>query len=224
MPNAPADAIISTMARLSILSAVAPGAGIMIFALSGALLLSAGPTSAQPAAELGAAPEAAPILNETREETLIRLHEALTASADEDAARIAQEIQSLWSRSGSDSMDLLLQRGRRALEEKAFEKASAHLSALTRLAPDFAEGWNALATMHYLNEDYGLAVDHIQRVLALEPRHFSALSGLALTLEQVGRKQAALSAWREVESLYPSLENAKKAIERLAPEVDGREL
>lgn len=218
-------AIISTMARMTIGSAAARafmGAALALGLSTAAL--------AQPAAEgpPAAGPDAAQNLgqgpDETREEALERLHAALAATTGEEGGRIAQEIQTLWSRSGSDSMDLLLNRGRNALEREDFEAARAHLAAVTRLAPDFTEGWNAFATLHYLQQDYGTAVDMIQRVLAIEPRHFSALTGLALSLEVVGRKDAALKTWREVEALYPSLENAQKAIKRLAPEVDGRTL
>lgn len=189
------------------------------------LALAAAPASAQPAAGAAEPPQAAPPPpDETREETLERLHAALAAAAEQDAERIAREIQGVWARSGSDSMDLLLNRGRNAMEREDFEAARAHLSAVTRLAPDFAEGWNALATLSYLQKDYGAAVAYIERVLALEPRHFSALTGLALSLEVVGRKDAAMQAWRRVEALYPTLENAQEGIERLSVEVEGRSL
>ncbi|MEM8753525.1 MAG: hypothetical protein AAGF90_11170, partial [Pseudomonadota bacterium] len=136
----------------------------------------------------------------------------------------AKQIQAVWAQSGSDSMDLLLRRSREAIEAEKWDQARAHIAALTRLAPDFAEGWNASATYHYLREDYWSAAQDIERVLALEPRHFSAMTGLALILERTEQDAGALAAWREVQRLYPAFENAEKAIERLAPEVDGREL
>lgn len=211
-PSGKAPAGARRFGALFLLAALAPPA------------LGAGPAFAQPAASVDETSVETPRLNETREEKLERLHAALVAAPDGDGARIAQEIQSLWSRSGSASMDLLLSRGRDAMEKEDYVSARAHLAAVTRLAPDFAEGWNALATLHYLQKDFGRAVDVIERVLALEPRHFSALTGLALSLEQTGRKASALTAWRAVEALYPSFENARSSIERLAPEVDGEAL
>ncbi|MEX2518013.1 MAG: hypothetical protein WD969_01625 [Paracoccaceae bacterium] len=162
---------------------------------------------------------------ETREERLSRLFAALAATRDEkEADRIAGEIRDIWAKSGSDSMDFLLERARRATAEKRYDRARAHVAALNRLAPDFAEGWNAAATLAYLQEDLGRAAADIERALALEPRHFSAISGLAMILEKVERKRAALAAWREVERLYPTLDRAKEAVERLSPEADGRAL
>jgi len=156
---------------------------------------------------------------------LDKLYETLATIDDESAAApVVEQIRELWARSGSASMDLLLNRARSAMAEEDYERATAHLRALTRLAPDFAEGWNAAATLHFLQQDYWRAVEDIETTLKLEPRHFSALTGLALILEQVDRPAAALEAWREVNRLYPGLENAREAIDRLAPEVDGKDI
>jgi len=169
----------------------------------------------------GEAPAAA-LQDETPEARLERLFGAL-GNADGDAAdRIADEITTVWARSGSASMDLLLQRARKATSEEEFEKARAHVSALTRLAPDFAEGWNASATLYFMQEEYWLSVEHIQKTLELEPRHFGALAGLAIILERVGRKEASLKTWEKVQALFPGMERAQEAIDRLKPEVAGK--
>ncbi len=177
-------------------------------------------------AEPAAAPpsEAASMIpdDESPEARLDRLFGAL-ANADGDAAdRIADEITVVWARSGSASMDLLLNRARKATGEENYEKARAHVSALTRLAPDFAEGWNASATLYFIQEDYWLSVEHIQKALELEPRHFGALAGLALILERTDRDAAALRTWEKVQALFPGMERAQEAIDRLKPEVDGK--
>lgn len=173
----------------------------------------------------GAPPsEAAPIIpdDETPEARLDRLFGAL-ANAEGDAAdRIADEITSIWAKSGSASMNLLLQRARAATGKKVYHQARAHVSALTRLAPDFAEGWNASATLYFIQEDYWQSVEHIQKTLELEPRHFGALAGLALILERTDRDEAALRTWEKVKALFPGMERAQEAIDRLKPEVDGK--
>ncbi|WP_340107665.1 tetratricopeptide repeat protein [Pikeienuella sp. HZG-20] len=171
----------------------------------------------------GADLAAAPAI-ETRAEKLDRLFGELATAEPDEAAKIAEEIRGVWARSGSDSMDLLLKRARSDMRLRRYDRARAHLSALTRLAPDFAEGWNAAATLAYLQEDFARAMADIERAVALEPRHFSALAGLAMVLERVGRPAAALKAWREIERLHPTLDKANEAIERLSPEVDGHAL
>lgn len=180
------------------------------------------PEDAEPAAEPPSEAASSIPDDETPEARLDRLFGEL-ANAEGDAAdEIASQITSLWARSGSASMDLLLGRARVATGEDEYEKARAHISALTRLAPDFAEGWNASATLYFIQEEYWLSVEHIQKALELEPRHFGALAGLALILERTDREEAALRTWEKVTDLFPGMERAQEAIDRLRPKVDGK--
>lgn len=135
--------------------------------------------------------------------------------------KVEQEIWSEWSQSGSPAMDLLLDRGRTAMEQGDWDRAIEHLTALTDHAPDFAEGWNARATAYYHSGRYGPAVADIQRTLALDPRHFGAISGLALILEELGYTRDALKAYREVQAIHPHRPNLEETIERLEKEVGG---
>jgi tetratricopeptide (TPR) repeat protein len=112
-------------------------------------------------------------------------------------------------------MDLLLRRGNEALEAEDYAAALEHFSALTDHAPDFAEGWNGRATAFYLMDEYSLAIADVERVLALEPRHFGALSGLAFMLESMGETELALRALREVQALNPNRPNINDSVVRL---------
>lgn len=134
----------------------------------------------------------------------------------EDWQRIEGEISRLWSRSGSDAMDLLLRRGRQAMEDGDYAAAVEHLTALTDHAPDFAEGWNARATAFFLMDEYALAIADIERVLSLNPRHFGAMMGLATMLEQMGETGYALEALRAVQALNPNRPEVNAAVGRLA--------
>ena len=96
------------------------------------------------------------------------------------------EIFAIWARSGSDSMDLLLERGQDAIDEGENEIAIEHLTALTDHAPEFAEGWNSRAMAYYQAGLIGPSIEDLRRALALNPRHFGALSGLGVILEQLG--------------------------------------
>ena len=138
--------------------------------------------------------------------------------------QIEDAIALEWSKSGSAAMDLLLQRGRDALEEGEIETALQHLRALTDHAPDFAEGWNTRATAHFRAERYGLAIEDISRALALEPRHFGAMIGLATILREVGREEEALAVLRRVHALNPHRDNVTEGIERLSQRLDGETL
>ena len=152
------------------------------------------------------------------------LFEALQQAEGDAAAAIEQRIYQEWSRSGSPAMDLLLERGRDAMEKQEWELAIGHFSALTDHAPDFAEGWNARATAYYQVERYGPALADIRQALALNPRHFGALTGLAVILEGIGQDEMALEAWREVEKLSPNREGLDETLRRLERATLGQTL
>jgi len=149
------------------------------------------------------------------EDRLDTLFAELAEPGREDWNRVENEITRILSRSGSPAMDMLLRRGSDAMEAEDYRAAIEHLTALTDHAPDFAEGWNARATAFYISGEYALAIADIERVLALEPRHFSAISGLAFMLEEMGETAPALRAMRMVQEINPNRPNVTEAISRL---------
>lgn len=158
------------------------------------------------------AAQAQPVIGAAR---LDQLFSALGLAKANEWQVIENEILALWQQSGSPSMDLLLERGHAALSEQDYAAAIEHLTALTDHAPDFAEGWNARATAFFLADMYGPALADIRRTLRLEPRHFGALAGLGLILEETGQHSLALAAFHEVARLHPNSENIAEAIARL---------
>lgn len=157
-------------------------------------------------------------------EKLDGLFTRLQAATAEEAGRIETEIWIEWSKSGSAAMDLLLQRGRDALAVGDAVTAVEHFTALIDHSPEFAEGWNARATAFYTMGDFGPAMADIAQVLALNPRHFGALSGLAAILEGVEDTDRALAAYKAALAIHPHLEGAAAAVERLEAAAMGQEL
>lgn len=146
---------------------------------------------------------------------LDHLFDLLARADDDNWQALEDEIWALWSQSGSDTFDLLLKRGRDAMGAGDLAAAIDHLSALTDHAPGFAEGWNARATAFYMAGRLGPSMDDIARTLSLEPRHFGALSGLGMILEDLGETQNALRAYRYALAIHPRNPGVKDAIERL---------
>lgn len=152
---------------------------------------------------------------------VIDLLQQLADPETEDWERVEERVIDAWSRSGSVAMDLLLQRGQDALEEENYQAAIEHFTALTDHAPQFAEAWNMRATAFFLIDEYGLSIEDISRTLALNPKHFGALSGLGVILEQIGDNENALLAYRAAYEINPHRENLTEAISRLENDVDG---
>lgn len=156
--------------------------------------------------------------------TLDRLFERLKTADAGEAGRIEREIWSEWSKSGSPAMDLLLKRGRDAMEAGDTAAAIEHLTALVDHAPEFAEGWNARATAYFQAGEYGPSVADIAHVLQLNPRHFGALAGFGIILEQTGREDEALEVYRAALAIHPHLTSVEESVERLEAKAAGQNL
>jgi len=150
--------------------------------------------------------------------------EALRSAPKEKAARIAQKIETTWARSGSATMDLLLQRGRDAIEEGDYTAAIEHLTALTDHAPDFAEGYHQRAQAFYRADLLGPAMDDLEMTLALNPQHYNAIFGFGILARDFGNLVRAEQLFRQTLALHPHHENAQSALERLRRDGIGREL
>nr|WP_309501928.1 tetratricopeptide repeat protein [uncultured Roseovarius sp.] len=152
------------------------------------------------------------------------LYAELKQAEPVEAQRIAKEIQLEQSKSGSAAMDLLLKRGRDAMEAGDLEQAIEHLTALTDHAPDFADGWHTRAIAYARAGLYGPALADIERALALNPRHFDAIASLGALLEEVGHEKLAHDAYTQVLAIHPYFEDVTTALERLDAEFGGSEI
>ena len=118
----------------------------------------------------------------------------------------------------------VLDRGRKALEDGDIAAAIEHFTALTDHAPDFAEGFNMRATAYFMADLFGPSLADIERTLALNPRHFGALSGLGTIMLETGNEAKALDAYRRALALNPHRPDLREAVDRLAPKFDGQEI
>jgi tetratricopeptide (TPR) repeat protein len=175
-----------------------------------------GQDSAEPPAQQPVEPE------KTGAEHLDSLFSELKAEkSDDNAQRIARNIWQEWTNSGSATIDLLMEWTARAMGEKNFAVAEDLLTQITTLRPDYAEGWNRAATLHFMISDLGRSLGEIQRTLQLEPRHFGALAGLAAIMQRTDQDKKALEAWYRVLQIYPANENAQKAVIELEEKMAG---
>lgn len=153
------------------------------------------------------------------------LFEALKTAPDEQTARLIEgRIWTLWLASGSDTADLLMSRAKQALEEKDSELAIRLLGAVIDISPDYVEGWNRRATLYFAKKDYAHALADIAQVLAREPRHFGALTGLGLILQDLGEDKRALEAFRRALEIDPHLDKVPDYIKALQDKVEGRDI
>lgn len=158
-----------------------------------------------------------------REKKLSDLYALLATADDEESAKaIADAIERVWLHSGSATIDLLMERAMKAVNDKKLDLAVKLLDNVVVLAPDFAEAWNRRAYVHFVRNDVGRALGDLRRALALDHNHFKALDGLGQILREIGQKKAALKAFQQLLDVHPYWSGAKQAVEELGREVDGQ--
>jgi tetratricopeptide (TPR) repeat protein len=150
---------------------------------------------------------------------------ALKAAPDEESARhVEAQILALWSRTSSDTTVLLMQRAKVAMHGQQFDIAIKLLDAVLKLHPDYIEGWNQRATLHYMQNDYQRSLEDIEQVLVREPRHFGALASLGMIMQDLGDDRRALDAYRKALAVNPYLENVRERVRTLTEKVEGRDI
>ena len=149
----------------------------------------------------------------------------LKSTADAAEARaVEQVIWLVWLVSGDDKVDAIMAQGVRALTFNDHAAALGAFDEIVRLAPGFAEGWNKRATVHYLLGNLDASAADIERTLALEPRHFGALSGLGLVRLAQGDEAEALAAFEAALAVHPHLPGADTHIKELRERVKGKRI
>ncbi len=186
---------------------------VLIVAAAFLVALPAGVARAQ-SAEIDAAAKA---------RRLDELFGRLKASKDEQEGKAAvAEIWRLWLRSGQPDLDETMDQAARLIGAGLPALALPLLDGLIGRAPDWAEAWNKRATALYLMGEPDRSLADIERVLALEPRHFGALSGLGLIRMGRGEDRAALAAYRRALAVNPFLEERRELIPALERKVGDK--
>lgn len=172
---------------------------------------------------LAAGPALATGANSRNDARLEPLFEQLKASKDPAVAQILEaQIWHIWTWTSNEDANMLMRLGLGAMEREDLEGALLHFDELVEIAPDFAEGWNKRATVYYRQGNFAASVADIERVLAIEPKHFGALSGLGMIYLELGEKRGALRAFEKARDIHPNLPNVDSVIRDLRRDVEGR--
>jgi len=206
----------------------AAGFGILLTALFAVAPFSAqaaDPRVAPPQKKIPEAPAKLPKVGGDKTRGLDFLFGALKVAPDDDSAKhVEARIWALWSQTSSDTTALLMLRANAAMEAKQNDVALKLLDAVVKLKPDYIEGWNRRATLHYLQNDYTQSLEDIEQVLVREPRHFGALAGLGMIMQELGDDKRALDAYRKALEINPHLEKVPELVKSLSEKVEGRDI
>jgi tetratricopeptide (TPR) repeat protein len=171
------------------------------------------------------APSKLPKVGADRPRGLDFLFGALKAAPDDASAKhVEARIWALWLHTPSDTAALLMVRAKAAMDAEQIDVALKLLDAVVKLRPDYIEGWNRRATIYYLKNDYTHSLEDLQQVLVREPRHFGALAGLGMIMQDIGDDKRALDAFRKALALNPHLEKVPELVKTLSEKVEGRDI
>jgi tetratricopeptide (TPR) repeat protein len=183
------------------------------------------PRPAAPKQRPPEAPAKLPKVGGDRSKNLDFLFGALKVAPDEASARhVEARIWAAWVQTPSDTVALLMSRSKAALDAHQTEVSLKLLDAVIKLRPDYVEAWNRRATLYYLQNDYARSLADIQQVLVREPRHFGALAGLGMIMQDLGEEKRALEAFRKALDVDPYLEKVPELVKTLSEKVEGRDI
>ncbi len=200
-----------------------------LFAASGdrALAQSQTPALREAQPEPKAAPVRRPLRagKAARAARLDTLYEALAKSPNQAIAKIVEaKIEALNLQSGSATADLLMVRARSMIEAKDSKLAFELLDSVVEIAPNFAEARAQRATLYYVTKNIPAALADLRVVLAREPRHYGALTGLGVILQEIGENKRALEAFRRALAINPYLDTVPDMVKKLEVQVEGRDI
>lgn len=204
--------------------------GVLLACVAGPVLAQAQPQPGQkPKAETtkpeSAKPESskpdAPQVRGTLDDLFQRLQAAKNPA---EAKTIARQIERRFARSGSDTVDLLAARANEVFAEGEAAIAIEIMDRAIVLKPDWAEGYHRRATMFFSMDDMTRALADLNAALQRQPRHFGALTGMGLIFQRLGDEKRAFAAYAKAYEINPSLESVKTILDRMRPDVEGRDI
>lgn len=139
-------------------------------------------------------------------EELAQLRSQVQNAGTEMEGRIYdRQMWEIWTRAPDAQAQGFLDRGMELLRYADYTAALIELDALIAYCPDYAEGWNQRAFVHFLQQDFAAALEDLDEVLEINPDHTGALSGKALSLMSMGRVELAQDVLRKALELNPWL-------------------
>ena len=133
-----------------------------------------------------------------------------------------QGLWLLWTRSGDAAIDALMAKATEAMQAARYEEAVEILDQVVKRKPEFAEGWNRRATVHYLAGELQKSIADCDQVLKRNPGHFGALSGLGQIYLQLEDEESALKWFRRALEVNPNMVGVEMNVRMLEERLKAR--
>ena len=156
------------------------------------------------------------VYSDQTDDRLNDLFSVLTVSSDLSTIRKTEnQIWEIWFEHPNEDVEQLMQMGLARMNYNRYAEAMFIFTQLIENYPDYSEGWNRRATLHYVLGNYEESIKDIEQVLMLEPRHFGALSGLGLVYLQQNQLGKAKQAFENLIDVHPNSPNAQENLKQI---------
>ena len=139
-----------------------------------------------------------------------------------EAEALEGSIWKIWIHYEDAEVQRFMAIGISAMTTGNLEVAYSAFDQIVGMAPDFAEGWNKRATVNFMMKNLDASMRDIEHTLALEPRHFGALSGMGLIFDAVDNPKAAADAWEKALAIHPFMPGVRQHVKELRQRERGR--
>ena len=154
---------------------------------------------------------------------LDRLFADLAVADSDDASQaIIRDIWAYWLVDTDDSASIRMMRtGIGLMQTMDLHDAETTFTRIIDRDGNFTEAWNKRATIRYMMGNLDGSESDIAEVLKREPRHFGALSGLAMINIRRGDLLAALNLYESILLIHPRSRDALRLIPELRKTLRG---
>ena len=135
---------------------------------------------------------------------LNNLFKKLNETENQDEIRdLISDIWKIWYEVDDPKVIEYFEKGIQAMNLRNYPLAIRFFNNLIEEDPNFAEGWNKRATVHFMMGNFDQSMQDIIKTLELEPRHFGALDGMGLIFIHQGQFQQALDVYDKMLEIFP---------------------
>ena len=135
---------------------------------------------------------------------LNNLFKKLNETENQDEIRdLISDIWNIWYEVDDPKVIEYFEKGIQAMNLRNYPLAIRFFNNLIEEDPNFAEGWNKRATVHYMMGNFDQSMQDIIKTLELEPRHFGALDGMGLIFIHQGQFQQAIDVYDKMLEIFP---------------------
>ena len=132
-----------------------------------------------------------------------------------NAELLEKKIWLIWSKHPSDDkLTERLELGTELMQYGSYDYALQVFNNIINSDPGWSEAWNKRATVFFLMNRHKESLSDIEKVLAIEFRHFGALSGQARIFIKLQEYERAILSIKKALIFYPSFKSGE-----LIPEI-----